>query len=743
MTKRLLFIISMFLISIVANAQMVSQEIFTPVQFDYPDIRSKVEDATLLKLDLEKFTDIFESKPYRLNLSIPVENGVNANIKLERFEVLTPDAKGIEQSASGETEFSLRNIVVSYIGKVDGIEDSYISLNFSLNGISGIMVTPLERYVIGRMETLGENDYLLYRESKVKMQNDFSCATSDEVPEEIKQLMSNITGDMDNLGTDIRQANISLDLDLATYNRFGSVNNASAYALSLISTVSILYLREMNVKLNVNFINVWSTSDPYTGTGSNTILNQFRSYWNSNFQSQPRTLAHLISTRTGGLGGIAWVNVLCASLTSGNGYAFSNTNGGFNHIPTYSWDVDVVAHELGHNFGSPHTHSCSWSGGPIDTCYAVEGGCYNGPTHPITGTIMSYCHLTSGGKVLNFGPLPRQLIRTRAESAGCMTSLPDQLILAFPNGGETFRTYTSIPIIWGSGFTGSVNIELSTDNGSTWSSIATNIPAANNEYTWSIPNLDTTLNARIRVYDSANPSQSDTSDASFSIYKNLTMIGIALVSPPTWTKIYTSPNDTSQVSFVWRKAGYHPSITYKWSLKKIGGTTEYIFPSNTSGSDTTISVTRGFLDSLARTVIGFTNDSVQCVWRAWAHNGFDSLPSNINIITIADNSVGINNISQEIPAEFKLFTNYPNPFNPQTKINFALAQNSTVKLVIYDYLGREVTELVNGEFPAGTYSTDFNAAIGGGLASGVYFYRLTADYPGGNYVETRRMMLIK
>lgn len=252
--------------------------------------------------------------------------------------------------------------------------------------------------------------------------------------------------------------------------------------------------------------------------------------------------------------------------------------------------------------------------------------------------------------------------------------------------------------------------------------------------------MDTTQQAKIRILNSANASQGDTSDAVFTINENLTLIGISLVSPSHWSKIFTSQGDTSKVDFVWRKAGYHPSITYKWSFKKIGGTTEYFFPSNNSGNDTSLTVTKGFLDSLGRTVIGFTNDSVQCVWRSWAYNAYDSLASNIFIITIADNSVGINNIGQEIPGEFKLFNNYPNPFNPQTRIDFALAKDANVKLVVYDYLGRKVAALVNGRLNAGTYSADFK---GSGLASGVYFYRLTADYSSGSYVETRRMMLIK
>ena len=72
----------------------------------------------------------------------------------------------------------------------------------------------------------------------------------------------------------------------------------------------------------------------------------------------------------------------------------------------------MVSHELGHNFGANHTHWCGWpggpdhpsgsAGGPIDNCYAAEGGCADGPSTS-AGTIMSYCHLNVG-KVLQFTP---------------------------------------------------------------------------------------------------------------------------------------------------------------------------------------------------------------------------------------------------------------------------------------------------------------------------------------------------
>jgi hypothetical protein len=98
-----------------------------------------------------------------------------------------------------------------------------------------------------------------------------------------------------------------------------------------------------------------------------------------------------------------------------------------------------------------------------------------------------------------------------------------------------------------------------------------------------------------------------------------------------------------------------------------------------------------------------------------------------------------------LPTEFSLHQNFPNPFNPATKISFDLPQDSKVNLVVYDLLGREVTRLVNNEFKvAGNYTYDFNAAS---LSSGVYFYRLVVSSSNpinaGNYSETKRMVLLK
>ncbi len=90
----------------------------------------------------------------------------------------------------------------------------------------------------------------------------------------------------------------------------------------------------------------------------------------------------------------------------------------------------------------------------------------------------------------------------------------------------------------------------------------------------------------------------------------------------------------------------------------------------------------------------------------------------------------------QLATRFELYQNYPNPFNPRTVVSSQLPVASEVRLAIYDLLGREVAVLVNGRRAAGSYQDTFDASS---LASGVYFYRLTA----GSFIQTKAMMLVK
>ncbi|MEO8512030.1 MAG: S8 family serine peptidase [Ignavibacteria bacterium] len=97
---------------------------------------------------------------------------------------------------------------------------------------------------------------------------------------------------------------------------------------------------------------------------------------------------------------------------------------------------------------------------------------------------------------------------------------------------------------------------------------------------------------------------------------------------------------------------------------------------------------------------------------------------------------GIEPVSGEIPNVYKLYTNYPNPFNPVTKIKFDIVKNTNAKLFVYDILGRVVETLINGDITAGKYEVNFD---GSSFSSGIYFYKLVTS----DFVDTKKMLMIK
>lgn len=98
--------------------------------------------------------------------------------------------------------------------------------------------------------------------------------------------------------------------------------------------------------------------------------------------------------------------------------------------------------------------------------------------------------------------------------------------------------------------------------------------------------------------------------------------------------------------------------------------------------------------------------------------------------------VSVENISSEIPTEYKLEQNYPNPFNPSTTIQFSIPEESFLRLEIFNSLGEKVSTLVSEELNAGSYKYEWNAM---NLASGIYFYKLSAN----EFSQTKKLTLLK
>ncbi len=93
-------------------------------------------------------------------------------------------------------------------------------------------------------------------------------------------------------------------------------------------------------------------------------------------------------------------------------------------------------------------------------------------------------------------------------------------------------------------------------------------------------------------------------------------------------------------------------------------------------------------------------------------------------------------VNINIPSQFSLSQNYPNPFNPTTTINYSIQKDGNVSLKVYNTLGQQVAELINGNMKAGQHQVTFDASK---FVSGIYYYRLEA----GNNVSVKKMILLK
>jgi PKD repeat protein len=217
----------------------------------------------------------------------------------------------------------------------------------------------------------------------------------------------------------------------------------------------------------------------------------------------------------------------------------------------------------------------------------------------------------------------------------------------------------------------------------------------------------------------------------------VTMNSFNLYSPATSATVLTNPNDATTIDFRWGTTNPHPSVSYKFKIRKIAsGSTEYSFISNNAGLDSGKTFRRGFLDSLAVTM-GLTGDSVSTIWRAWAYNGLDSASSVTSfILTLRRTGVGISQISSIVPDKFNVYNNYPNPFNPVTKIKFDIAKSENVRVAIFDITGKEVARLVEQRLNPGTYELIWDAK---NSPSGIYFMRFESN----EFNVTKRLSLLK
>jgi len=420
------------------NAQVRSlKNIFqkkAAIQQDFHSISSTYD---ILELNPQSLSSARVMPGQPVELTLPFEN-TDLLLDLKPVTITSPNFTVVE-AAGGATRIVPHTLPTFYQGKIKGADKSFASVSMFNNQVIGIMSDQKSNIILGAIEQNGRatNQYALYRDIDLKIKSGINCFTSD-TPVDATQALQVPKSPSARVTAVGQPIEIYFECDYRFYQDKGSnVANVVNYVLSFFNSVALLYANE-SITVQVSQIKVWTTPDPYTGlTATDNILDAFST--NMSTSSFVGDYAHFLSTRPLG-GGIAWLLNNPCNSPKGNHTAVSAVNSTYSSFPTYSWTVEVVTHELGHNFGSNHTHWCGWPGGPIDGCGPTanagyqEGTCAVGPIPPPNGgTIMSYCHLLGsvGINLANgFGTLPGDAIRTVIGAATCIGNCKMTLSLA-------------------------------------------------------------------------------------------------------------------------------------------------------------------------------------------------------------------------------------------------------------------------------------------------------------------------
>jgi Metallo-peptidase family M12/Secretion system C-terminal sorting domain/Reprolysin family propeptide len=679
---------------------------------DAEKVARTTRNATFLNFNATSASTFLKTAPQYLKMSLPINN-VEKEVLLYEAEIFAPDFSVVTSESNGEAvEYTGGK---HYRGVINGDDNSLVAISFFENEIMGLVATNEGNYVIGKLDNNDQSTHIIYNDKDMNITPENECATIDDnesAPDPHDNNMMEKT---------VKCVRFYWEVNYSIYQNKGSVLNATNYVTGLFNQSAIIYTND-GISTTLSEVFVWSSVSPYTSNTTSGLLSQFQSNRNS-FNGD---LGHLLGYAGGG-GVAAGFSGLCASNLD-NSMCYSAINSTYNNVPTYSWSVNVVAHEQGHLLGSRHTHACVWNGNntAIDNCgpsqgYGYEGSCSNAPTPVGGGTIMSYCHLTNGGINFNqgFGTQPKNLIVNNIESKACLTSCGGSGCIDALEPNNTFETAASI----------SVNTNLAAEivdatdidfYSFTLSSISDlNISLSNlpEDYDMSLYNSSGTI-----IASSTNGGTTNESillgNAAIGTYK-LEILGIGGVSSSTicyslfagstislCTDNYESNNTTQTAKLIGANGSINGVISSATDIDwfKFKNTTaarnikvtlsnlpeDYdmaFYKGNTLLGE---SVNGGTIDEVIvyNTTVVSTYKVRITGFSGVFNSSCYSLTTQISSGTFAP---GLNNISiEEQASDFNEFSVFPNPANNALQFNIPANEFETTTINIIDKIGRVV-----------------------------------------------------
>ena len=370
--------------------------------------REAALDGLILQPDLAQIEDLLTYQSLRM-IEVPLASGATVSVELERISVARHEF-GLHVNGV-PTPGVVENLGLSvWKGNVVGARDSDVMLAFAPHGCRGwVKIGDELTHLMPQPDANGDwaaGHVLLLTEESLNTRGfalDGDCSTAIQ-PNAGEISLGNSGGNdppLESVGAcSMRVCPVAIECDDQLYNIFNDLNAATTYVTTLWSFIGDRYETQANTVLTHPYLNIptlgndpWTTQE--TGGNSVDLLYEFQAAWVGNIPNGCVT-AHFMSGAGLG-GGVAWLGVLCNDTFN---FAVSgNISAGVNFPVVQqpsNWDFMVCAHELGHNFNSPHTHNfCP----PLDECApsGYFGSCQTQQVCTSAGTIMSYCHLCSGG----------------------------------------------------------------------------------------------------------------------------------------------------------------------------------------------------------------------------------------------------------------------------------------------------------------------------------------------------------
>lgn len=566
--------------------------------------------TTLLSHAVAK--NVFEQNSALVELkNFPLPGNQEGTLKLSIARpVVDANTEFYTHTKAGKVPMKVRP-VVSYWGKVEGDPTSMVSIHYSEGNITGfVQQSNGQRTIIGRdfsgSRTLGSTPHLIGEETTmfgVDPLSRFVCGSEsmqisqDDMARKMSMPVTAKTIE----GTqaeDMREFKIAVvlreDIDSVMKRRGETDEEVAQYFVKVVAAMAQVYAQELNVHLYMGYLEKYTLDEPsgyfYDGRQPGQLLQEFSSDWSRRMNSVDRVVAHLYALirPVGGsfVGGIAFLDQLCNKKDKG-GYGVStvylnaaDVPGDPNRSNAFVWDVFVASHEMGHNIGSPHTHNCFWNP-PVDTCqlsYAIDqtDGCFSDPAlkKVVPGTIMSYCHLANGSRTpLTFGSRVSERMRTWIKAVPCAPFSTKPLVsLTEPRGTDSYQPNEKMSIRWASARVSSINIAWGPSVSGPWTAIASNVNAADQLYTWTVPALPVP-EFWIRIEDASNPAVNDTSLAKYKM-----SVPVVLDAPKGGERIGAG----STYTIKWTKASGVGNVKIEFSAD--GGNTFEVVSASASGN---------------------------------------------------------------------------------------------------------------------------------------------------------------